>query len=145
MFQGTSNSEDHERRGLILAGDYILGSVIGRGTSAVVHQAWQRETGAFVAIKKFEFGSNNVKTVLTELELLSKLDHPNIVKYLGAITGDEGNLHVVLEYMENGSLVTWAYRTHTQCWHRLRFANSLGIFRSQSAALTSGRLVSDLK
>jgi len=110
---GTSIPEDIERRGLILVGDYILGSVIGRGTSAIVHQAWQRETGAFVAIKKFEFGSNNIKAVLTELELLSKLDHPNIVKYLGAINGHEGNLHVVLEYMENGSLVTWSNCTHT--------------------------------
>mmetsp|Transcript_4641 Transcript_4641/g.13752 ORF Transcript_4641/g.13752 Transcript_4641/m.13752 type:complete len:104 (+) Transcript_4641:438-749(+) len=84
-------------------GDYILGAVIGRGSSAIVHQAWQRETGAFVAIKKFERGSNNTKTVLTELALLSKLDHPNIVKYLGAIDNN-GDLHVVLEYMENGSL-----------------------------------------
>ena len=88
----------------LLVGDYTLGMVIGRGSSAVVHQAWQRKTGAFVAIKKFERGSNDIKAVLTEIELLSKLDHPNIVKYLGAIDSDDGNLHVVLEYMENGSL-----------------------------------------
>jgi serine/threonine protein kinase len=89
---------------LNLVGNYSLGAVIGQGTSAVVHQAWQRETGAFVAIKKFERSSNDIKAVLTELDLLSKLDHPNIVKYLGAINDSEG-LHVVLEYMENGSLV----------------------------------------
>jgi len=88
----------------LVVGEYTLGEVIGRGSSAVVHQAWQRKTGAFVAIKKFERGNNDLKAVLTEIELLSKLDHPNIVKYLGAIDSDEGHLHVVLEYMENGSL-----------------------------------------
>ena len=80
-----------------------MGTVIGRGSSAVVHQAWQRKTGAFVAIKSFE-RSGNKRSVMSEVELLSKLDHPNIVKYLGAIDGDLGHLHVVLEYMENGSL-----------------------------------------
>jgi serine/threonine protein kinase len=90
---------------LNLVGNYSLGAVIGQGSSAVVHQAWQRETGAFVAIKKFERSSNDIKAVLTELDLLSKLDHPNIVKYLGAINDSEG-LHVVLEYMENGSLAS---------------------------------------
>jgi len=89
-----------------LVGEYALGSVIGQGSSAVVHQAWQRKTGTFVAIKKFERGSNNLKSVLTELELLSKLDHPNIVKYMGAIDNNDGHLHVVLEYMENGSLAS---------------------------------------
>lgn len=97
--------------GAILVGDYLLGAVIGQGSSAVVHQAWQRETGAFVAIKKFEIGSSSIKAALTELELLSKLDHPNIVKYLGAIRGDENDLNVVLEYMENGSLVR--IKSHT--------------------------------
>ena len=63
---------------LNLVGNYSLGAVIGQGSSAVVHQAWQRETGAFVAIKKFERSSNDIKAVLTELDLLSKLDHPNI-------------------------------------------------------------------
>ena len=51
---------------LNLVGNYSLGAVIGQGSSAVVHQAWQRETGAFVAIKKFERSSNDIKAVLTE-------------------------------------------------------------------------------
>lgn len=83
-------------------GEYALGAVIGRGSSAVVYQAWQRETGAFVAIKRFERGGS--RAVMAEIELLSKLDHPNIVKYLGAIDGV--GLHVILEYMENGSLAS---------------------------------------
>ena len=97
----------------LLVGDYTLGMVIGRGSSAVVHQAWQRKTGAFVAIKKFEMGRNDIKAVLKEIELLSKLDHPNIVKYLGAINSGDENLHVVLEYMENGSL---AYQRRRLCY-----------------------------
>lgn len=92
-----------------IVGDYTLGGVIGRGSSAVVHQAWHRKTGSFVAMKKFGRGGlegNDLKSVHTEIELLSKLDHPNIVKYLGSIDSDGGYLHVVLEYMENGSLAS---------------------------------------
>jgi len=132
----------------LLVGDYTLGIVIGRGSSAVVHQAWQRKTGAFVAIKKFERGNNDLKAVLTEIELLSKLDHPNIVKYLGAIDSVEGHLHVILEYMENGSLAHQRRRIHPRIfcaelnWLMLRHrsANSLVTSRSQSVDPTYVRL-----
>lgn len=39
-----------------------------------------------------------------EITLLQKLNHPNIVKYIDTIRTD-ASLHIVLEYMENGSIV----------------------------------------
>lgn len=82
---------------------YSLGEIIGRGGSAVVHKAWQRKTGGFVAIKKLEM-KDGLEAIATEIELLSKLDHQNIVKYVEAVEDGAGHLCIVLEYMENGSL-----------------------------------------
>lgn len=39
----------------------------------------------------------------TEIQLLKKLKHPNIVKYIDTIR-TESALHIVIEYVENGSL-----------------------------------------
>ncbi|KAJ8601557.1 hypothetical protein CTAYLR_005244 [Chrysophaeum taylorii] len=92
----------------VIGGTYTLGGVIGRGGQAVVHQAWQRKTGAFVAIKKLKVkgpDGGSLESIATEIELLSKLDHPNIVKYFDVVD-DDGHLHIVLEYMENGSLAS---------------------------------------
>lgn len=82
---------------------YSLGEIIGRGGSAVVHKAWQRKTGGFVAIKKLQM-KDGLEAIATEIELLSKLDHQNIVKYVEAVEDGAGHLCIVLEYMENGSL-----------------------------------------
>ena len=52
-----------------VVGDYTLGAVLGRGGSAVVHQAMHRTTGGFVAIKTLKHDSDN-GAVVTEIELL---------------------------------------------------------------------------
>ena len=60
-----------------------------------------------MAVKTIKFSSrNNSKTPniqQTELDLLKKLVHANIVKYVDSIRTSD-SLHIVLEYMENGSL-----------------------------------------
>ena len=89
----------------ILRDTYTLGAVIGRGGQGVVYQAWQRQTGAFVAIKTLKHRYSESESITAEIELLSKLDHPNIVKYFDVVEED-GRLHVVLEFMENGSLAS---------------------------------------
>ena len=40
---------------------------------------------------------------MTEINLLKKLEHPKIVKYIDSIQ-TEDHLNIVLEYVENGSL-----------------------------------------
>ena len=90
-------------KGTTLNETYTLGAVIGRGGQGVVYQAWKRTTGEFVAVKTLRPVSSD--SVVTEIELLSKLDHPNIVKYFDVVD-EGGRLYVVLEYMENGSLAS---------------------------------------
>lgn len=64
------------------------------------------ETGDFVAIKRI--GLNNIshdqiKSLTVEVDLLKRLNHPNIVKYVDTIN-TENNLYIIIEYIENGSL-----------------------------------------
>ena len=81
--------------GLNLVGNTVLVRSLDK-VAAVVHQAWQRETGAFVAIKKFERSSNDIKAVLTELDLLANWTTVLLNIWLMTCLG----LHVVLEYMK---------------------------------------------
>lgn len=57
----------------VVGDTYTLGGIIGRGGQAVVHQAWQRRTGAFVAIKKLTVRGTEcggLESIATEIELL---------------------------------------------------------------------------
>jgi serine/threonine protein kinase len=66
------------------------------------------ETGEVVAIKRVELQGIPEKELASlegELNLLQKLNHPNIVQYVGCIRSDK-HLNIVLEFMENGSLFT---------------------------------------
>jgi serine/threonine protein kinase len=44
----------------------------------------------------------NLSSIELEIDLLKKLNHPNIVKYIDSIR-TEHHLHIVLEFMENGT------------------------------------------
>ncbi|KAI8981903.1 kinase-like domain-containing protein, partial [Mycotypha africana] len=73
-----------------------LGDIIGKG-----------HFGKTVAIKRISLQkarSTDIQDTLQEASLLSSLMHPNIVKYEGFIKTHE-HLNIVLEYVENGSLL----------------------------------------
>ena len=63
------------------------------------------DSGEVVAVKTLKLPTNTTTTapIQTEVDLLKKLVHPNIVNYIDSIRDDD-SLHIVLEYMENGSL-----------------------------------------
>jgi serine/threonine protein kinase len=65
-------------------------------------------TGQMVAVKRIKIDGlrNEERDVLMqEVDLLKSLTHPSIVKYEGFIKTDE-YLNIVLEFVENGSLLT---------------------------------------
>eukprot|EP01031_Cornospumella_fuschlensis_P035757 gene35757-43373_t len=85
---------------------YQVGAEIGRGGFGVVFQAFNVRTGDFVAVKRFPLNSidkESLNSIESEIELMQKLNHPNIVKYIDTIR-TKSYLYIVLEYMENGSL-----------------------------------------
>jgi serine/threonine protein kinase len=85
---------------------YQLGDLLGRGASGSVYRALNFLTGETVAIKSvslLKLPASSLPDIMSEIDLLKNLNHPNIVKYKG-FARDKENLFIVLEYCENGSL-----------------------------------------
>lgn len=72
----------------------MKGELIGKGTYGKVYLAFNVTTGEMMAVKQVEMPQtisdqddvrqvNIVKALESEQQTLEKLDHPNIVQYLG--------------------------------------------------------------
>ncbi|KAA3468006.1 Serine/threonine-protein kinase sepA [Gossypium australe] len=77
----------------------MLGDEIGKGAYGRVYKGLDLENGDFVAIKQVSL--ENIAQ--EDLNIIMNLNHKNIVKYLGS-SKTKAHLHIILEYVENGSL-----------------------------------------
>ncbi|KAL6048786.1 Protein kinase of the Mitotic Exit Network [Balamuthia mandrillaris] len=85
---------------------YQLGDALGRGGFGTVYKGLNVESGDFVAIKQVSLTGipkEQLSSIMMEIDLLKKLNHVNIVKYLGFYQTKE-YLHIILEFVEGGSL-----------------------------------------
>ncbi|CAG8548816.1 12494_t:CDS:2 [Ambispora leptoticha] len=85
-----------------------LGDCLGKGAFGSVYRALNWETGEAYAVKQVKLSNIHkaeLDVIMREIELLSILNHDNIVKYIGFEKSNE-SLFIVLEYCENGSLHT---------------------------------------
>lgn len=83
----------------------IIQPQIGKGAYATVYKA-VTDSGETIVAKTFDssrISKEILNAIKTEVQVLKKLDHPHIVKYLGA-TNKNGYFCIFLEYCENGSL-----------------------------------------
>ena len=92
-------------------GDYVistqqLGECIGKGASGKVFKGLNTSNGKIVAIKQVNvrnISDEQSNTIHMEIHLLKKLNHPNIVRYIGNIYTDaiktESHLNIFLEYV----------------------------------------------
>ena len=90
---------------------FIKGDLIGEGSFGKVYQYFSKENGKIYAVKELNLEIlnkkiNNIDIIIkNEIDLLSKMDHLNIVKYYSSfIKGN--NLNIVLEYCRGGSLLS---------------------------------------
>ncbi|XP_020092428.1 probable serine/threonine-protein kinase At1g54610 isoform X1 [Ananas comosus] len=78
---------------------------IGQGTYSSVFRARELDTGRIVALKKVRFDNfepGSVRFMAREIQILRRLDHPNIVKLEGLITSRLScSIYLVFEYMEH--------------------------------------------
>ena len=92
-----------------------MGEVVGRGACGKVFKGLNFQTGQLVAIKQIKISSfkeEKKHQLQQEINLLKKLEHPNIVKYIGKDLGlsfldsvyTDHFLNIILEFVENGSL-----------------------------------------
>ena len=93
---------------------WVKGGLIGKGTYGRVYLALNATTGEMIAVKQVELPRtesdrdssrqrNVVGALMSEIETLKNLDHPNVVSYLGFEQTPE-YLSIFLEYVPGGSI-----------------------------------------
>lgn len=58
---------------------------------------------AIKTISKAKISDRSLKRLISEIEILNELDHPNVVKYFGTFV-DEEYIHMVMELCKGGEV-----------------------------------------
>ncbi|KAI8638218.1 kinase-like domain-containing protein [Parasitella parasitica] len=104
--EGSGRKLELQDEGGNVIANYQLGNCIGKGQFGSVYRALDLTTGEVVAVKQVKVEDENLyKDMMKEVNILKTLSHQNIVKYIGFIP-NQYNLNIVLEYAENGSLMS---------------------------------------
>ena len=91
-------------------GNWKKGEVIGRGAFGQVFKGLWNGRGQVIAIKELYFDKKQQKQLLLlrkEIEMLRKMQHENIVTYLGGeeqFDGDSSKLYIFCEWVAGGSV-----------------------------------------
>ncbi|CAD8122673.1 unnamed protein product [Paramecium sonneborni] len=87
-----------------------LNHYLGSGSFGSVELGKDIENGQFIAVKQLSIKGYNPKQIQTKIDqfeqeilVLSKLDHPNIVKYLG-MEQTQNHINLFLEHVSGGSI-----------------------------------------
>ncbi len=90
-------------------------TALGEGSFGIVYKA--KYFGADVAVKKIkcasQFTSNMIEEFKSEISIMHKLRHPNVVLFMGAVSKLE-NFCIVTQYCNNGDLYAVLHKNRTQ-------------------------------
>lgn len=102
--------DGHSKRDYKEGVDWTKGTVLGTGAYSTCYQARDVETGTLMAAKQISFCRNSdeeqdkvEQLIREEVLLISKLQHPHVVRMYGAIQ-EEAHINVFVEWMPGGSL-----------------------------------------
>ena len=99
--------------------DFIIQKELGRGSFGVVYLVQQRISKRYYVLKRINIGHIHMKfqqAALREVEILKKINHPNIIKYYFSYIEDN-TLSIITEYAEGGDLYQLLQR------HRIKRTN----------------------
>jgi serine/threonine protein kinase len=86
----------------------VFPEVLGKGSGGTVYKAWDDEDGRYIACKEVPLNLRDKRAVLEvrhEVELLQRLNHPNIVRVLGC-TIDHHKALIFMEWAPAGSVLS---------------------------------------
>ncbi|KAL1201839.1 Serine/threonine-protein kinase EDR1 [Cardamine amara subsp. amara] len=117
--------------------DLVIGERIGLGSYGEVYNAdWH---GTEVAVKKFldqDFSGAALAEFRSEVRIMRRLRHPNVVFFLGAVTRPP-NLSIVTEFLPRGSLYRILHRPKSQIDERRRIKMALDVAMGMNCLHTS--------
>eukprot|EP00762_Andalucia_godoyi_P006297 ANDGO_05928.mRNA.1 Mitogen-activated protein kinase kinase kinase 2 len=91
------------------------GALIGSGAFGKVYLGLDLESGQLLAVKEVVFHGtitaiqSQVTQLMREISLMRQLDHPNIVRYIGA-ERKNASLYILMEYVPGGSLESLVHK-----------------------------------
>ncbi|XP_071707139.1 L-type lectin-domain containing receptor kinase IX.1-like [Rutidosis leptorrhynchoides] len=107
--------------------DFAENEKLGEGGFGGVYRGFLRDSSTYVAVKRVSKSSNQgIKEYASEVNIISRLRHRNLVQLIGWCH-QKGELLLVYEYMENGSLDSHLFKEKSLLkWDtRYKIANGL--------------------
>ena len=148
--------------------DFEILQVLGSGTFASVLKVCSLINQRIYAMKILNLENNdNIKPETkekyynNEIELLKKLDHPNIVKYYKSFT-ENNKIYIIMEYFDNGDLQSYIkalkfdqdkkdknkgeiWNIFYQCMQGLNYLHSTGVvhrdIKPQNIFMTKNKII----
>ncbi|HTM46289.1 MAG TPA: protein kinase [Polyangiaceae bacterium] len=108
MRLGRDDPSDRNWTGELLGGRYLLGRFLGQGGMGSVYQATDQQVGQVVAVKVLHRELSGRPDLITrfrrEAEMVTAVDHPNIVRMLDFNESEQGPVFLVMEYLDGKTL-----------------------------------------